>query len=480
MTGDSLICADIGSTWTKAVSVTPGTDRFLIGACAAVPTTTDNLQEGFYAVLEQIDPTTNWRNSDKPTAPIFFSSSAKGGLNVAVIGLVPEITLHIGRLAAFSAGAKISASFPYRLTRANVSEIEKNRPDILLLSGGTDGGNEKYIIENARAIANSEFMGTIVYAGNAHALDAVTDILKDRDLKTAPNLMPDFGKLNIDPVRETIREVFLERIVTGKGLDGLVGRFKTNPVPTPLAVLNLVEAVGKHVPGWENFVLIDMGGATTDCYSFGDSFYPDSGTVLKGINEPALKRTVEGDLGMRVSAAATLETSCELISAQTEEEGIASFQSYIERISTNTESLPTNQAEEEYDRLLAKACIHHSMIRHAGTIEQVYTVKGAVWVQTGKDLRRVTRIVGTGGYLAATGRAGIAAEFPCSQEPPGVTIPLLPEKFDYFADTDYLLPLLGNLSEKYPRQAANTAVSCIKRLNSKKEKESRQSEFTHA
>jgi uncharacterized protein (TIGR01319 family) len=268
----NVICIDIGSTWTKGAVFIQSHDRFVAERRAAVATTTDHLPEGFFSVLHQLQPQYDWRTIDagQPPLPVYFSSSAKGGLKVAVVGLVPEMSLQIARLAAFSAGARICSSFPYRLTRSCITAIEKSQPDILLLCGGTDGGNERYVTENAQSIAGSEFSGTIIFAGNNAAADRVSDILAGRELHVCENLMPDFGRLNTGPVRETIRKVFLERIVSGKGLSEIVRLFGVQPLPTPLAVLNLVEAVGKNLPDWNNFALIDMGGATTDFYSFGD------------------------------------------------------------------------------------------------------------------------------------------------------------------------------------------------------------------
>lgn len=481
---DRIICVDIGSTWTKAAMFNLSHDRFSVETRAVMATTTDHLPEGVYGVLHHLMPGHDWHSLESTPVPVHFASSAKGGLNVAVVGLVPEMTLQIARLAAFSAGARICAAYPYRLTRSCIAAIEQAHPDILLLCGGTDGGNERYVTENARAIAGSAFSGTVVYAGNNQAIDHVSDLLSEHDLRVTENLMPDFGRLNIEPVRETIRQVFLERIVSGKGLDELVRRFKTQPVPTPLAVLNLVEAIGNHAAGWDNFALIDMGGATTDFYSFCAAWYPDSGTILKGLVEPTLKRTVEGDLGMRVSAASAFEAARELLLANLngQELSLQSMRAYIDRLAANTSHLPVDLAEQQFDQLLASACVYHALMRHAGTIEEVFTTNGAVWAQSGKDLRQVNRVIGTGGFLAAMGRAGDALEMPVIPAVKSDKIPLLPQNFEYFADPDYVLPLLGCLAVKYPQQSAATAVSYLSRLHNNEEqvKEFSHSEFTHA
>lgn len=480
---DRKICVDIGSTWTKAAMFNLSHDRFSVEARSVMATTTDHLPDGVYAALHSLQPEFNWRGHEPTPVPVHFSSSAKGGLNVAVVGLVPEMTLQIARLAAFSAGSRICAAYPYRLTRNSIAALERLRPDILLLCGGTDGGNERYVTENARAIAGSEFTGTIVYAGNNQAVDQVSDLLDAHDLRVTENLMPDFGRLNIEPVRETIRQVFLERIVSGKGLDVLVRRFETQPVPTPLAVLNLVEAIGNHISDWGSFALIDMGGATTDFYSFCEAYNPDSGAIMKGIIEPALKRSVEGDLGMRVSAAAAFETAQNNVAESVKglQLNLKEMQAYIDRLSIDTSYLPSELVEQQYDRLLASACVYHATLRHAGSIEEVYTTSGPIWAQSGKDLRRVNRIVGTGGFLAAMGRAGDVLDFPVAKVLKSEKVALLPEKFEYYADTDYVLPLLGCLAAKYPQQSAAAAVSCLTRMHHTEQvKESSHREFTQA
>lgn len=459
-----LISVDIGSTWTKAARFVVHNDRFDLEKRSAVPTTTDHLPVGFYAALNRLDPSLDWSQADAAPLPIFFSSSAKGGLKVAVVGLVPEMSLQIGRLAAFSAGARICAAFPYRLTRSCIQTLEQMQPDILLLCGGTDGGNERYVGENALALASSSFAGTIVYAGNNQASERVAEALAGRDVRFCENLMPDFGRLNIEPTRAAIREVFLDRIVSGKGLNQLVGQFGVEPVPTPLAVFNLVDAIGKNCPDWSDFALIDMGGATTDFYSHTEAFHAEAGAVLKGIVEPRLKRTVEGDLGLRVSAQSVFTGAQEWLMNRLQQTNLQmpDLQAYLDRLELNHDYLPDENAETHqlFDHLLAEACVNQAMLRHAGTIEQVFTTSGPFWAQHGKDLRQIKKIVGSGGYLAAQGRndASFSFSLPAENE----KISLMPEYFSYFADADYIWPLLGNLAAKFPRQAALTAISALR------------------
>ncbi len=463
------ICVDIGSTYTKGAIFKEIDNRFEVENRAVSPTTVEHLPNGFYNVLTKLLPDCDVQalNAENSPCPVYFSSSAKGGLKVAVIGLVPEMSLNIGRLAAFSAGAKICASYPFQLKKKHIKLIEEQNPDILLLCGGTDGGNEKYVTENSEAIADSSFKGTVVYAGNNYVADDIADILSEKEHVIVENVMPDFGKLNIEPVRKAIRNIFLNKIVSGKGLNKIVEAFKIQPVPTPLAVYNLVKCIGSSLnEEWQNIALIDMGGATTDIYSNGEAYDPDSGNVMKGIIEPKLKRTVEGDLGMRVSAESAYETSEEYIKAVSNysEEQMNEYKAFIEKVHANTDYLPTEEKEKSFDRYLASACVYHSLIRHCGVMEEVYTCNGRVFAQTGKDLRKVSKIIGTGGYLAALGRANESIVIPNAPVVPTEKIPLLPTKFEYYSDSNYILPLLGNLAEKYPELCANTVVSVLRKI----------------
>ena len=450
---------DIGSTFTKGalVDLSPGRPRLLWRD--TVPTTVERLSDGIEQLMDRCGGATD--------APVYACSSAKGGLGIAALGIVPELTLHAARLAAASAGGKIIAHYSYCLTREQAAELERMQPDIVLFCGGTDGGNEQYNLRNARMLADSSIRSTILYAGNVAIRESVARILADKDLAFTDNLLPEIGRLQIEPVRACVQEIFLRRIVEGKGLSEIRSRCAAELQPTPRAVFHLIDVLRNADPAWNDSVWLDMGGATTDCYSCTESFYGEESFVLRGLREPVLKRTVEGDLGMRVSAASVLETASDYLERELARRNVpmGRMAEYVTQFTENRDYLPTDAEEQWFDALLAGACLYHAVLRHAGTIEESYTVDGKIYVQRGKDLRKVRTCIGTGGYLSRLRsdelyRGALAA---LRQDTHGLR--LLPRAEKFYHDADYLLPLLGNLAADYPNEAAQLAMTHLRPMN---------------
>ena len=126
----------------------------------------------------------------------------------------------------------------------------------------------------------------------------------------APNVLPEIGRLQIEPVQKIIRELFLSRIIRAKGLEEVNAVIDGITMPTPSAALaaacRLAAGSGERV-GWGELLLVDVGGATTDVHSVAEGFPSEPQVMLRGLPEPRVKRTVEGDLGMRYSAPALVE-----------------------------------------------------------------------------------------------------------------------------------------------------------------------------
>lgn len=457
-----VACLDIGSTWTKGVAFrVAGAEVSLLGR-ASRPTTVSNLAEGFVAVLQDCvpgDPLSMLRSGG---LRLQYSSSAKGGLAVAAIGLVPEVTLEVSKIAAQSAGARLTQVFSYQLTRRDIAALEAAPPDILLFAGGTDGGNTRYVLENAAAIGRSAIDCDIVYAGNRSVAEEVAGLLNGKRLRVVENLLPNFNEPNPDPARDALRAVFLDTIVRGKGLDQIMALTGSAPAPTPYVVLEYVRAIREYVPGWESFLLFDLGGATTDVYSAHQEA-PEAGTLLRGLPEPEIKRTVEGDLGMRVSAQAAARVGGAAQQAALERAGIHSeaLQHYADHLAAHPDFLPQTADDARHDQVLAGLCVGNACARHVGRCATVYTPDGEMQVQTGRDLRRVRKVIGSGGWLSRADGFSPAAWLADHALDKRGRLVLSPREFTWYRDQDYLFPLLANLAREVPQAAARAGVELL-------------------
>ncbi len=446
----AVLLIDFGSTYTKLTAVDVESETLLATASAYTTVQTD-INEGLKAGLALLEQKTGKITYDQ----CFACSSAAGGLRMVTSGLVPELTGEAARLASLGAGAKVVGVYAFQLTEDDLQEIADSKPDIFLLVGGTDGGNTECILHNAKMLASIKPEFPIVIAGNRTAARACQQILAECDVYVCPNVMPKFGVLKIEPTQKQIREIFLNRIIKAKGLSQVTELLSDIMMPTPSAVLQAMELLAQGCegePGIGELVAVDVGGATTDVYSIADGMPEHMNTVYKGLPEPFAKRTVEGDIGMRYSIqgivdAAGIHKVCTLSGLTMER-----AEKLITDLRNHTDKVPDGDPElESLDFALASLAIEEAVTRHAGTIEETYTMMGQTFVQEGKNLTKVRQIVVTGGSLIHTPRTEqIAAHALYSAENPAS---LRPKQADVWVDRSYILAAMGLLSSHYPQAA---------------------------
>ncbi|PKN22963.1 MAG: glutamate mutase [Deltaproteobacteria bacterium HGW-Deltaproteobacteria-22] len=474
-----ILSVDIGSTWTKGALFGTHRDGLRLLGRAQAPTTA-HLPEAYYRVERELLKPAVRQPSEAPakgrrTTPgmnpgseagdpddlrVTWSSSAHGGLAVAALGLVPDWTLAAARAAALSAGARITGVYSYQLTPRDLEHLNAEKPDILLFSGGTDGGNQHYVSHNARMLRGLTPETVIVYAGNRDAAAEVADLLGDRPMVLAENVLPDLREPAPESAREAIRGVFLDRIVEGKGLSELVAHTGSAPHPTPLAMLEYVRALGE-TGRLGRFLCLDMGGATTDVYSHGEATSAEQAIASAGLPEPVTRRTVEGDLGMRVSAqaaAAAARPWVERLLAG-RDLPIAGFDAWIQAVQADPARLPATPGELAFDDVLASACVGAAASRHAGRIEIVYTAHGPTELRRGKDLRGFSSVVCTGGFLSRGG--DVRPAFSIMPFDERGRIVCTPADARVLFDRDYLFPLLANARFAAPEAAVNAGIGAL-------------------
>ena len=374
---------------------------------------------------------------------------------MVAIGLVQDLTAEAAKQAALGAGARVLKTYSFQLTESDLEEIIQLQPDIILLAGGTDGGNTANILHNAQALATLPQGIPVVIAGNRSVGPEVARCFPERfSTYVAPNVMPQIGKLEVEPAREVIRKVFMEKIIYAKGLDKAGRLIEGIFMPTPAAVLRsgrLLSSGTALTKGWGDLLIVDVGGATTDVHSLGTGSPSKAGVVQRGLPEPFAKRTVEGDLGMRVSVLSLLDAINPAVLARDLNWNQERVEQRAKKLSAQPELLPQNPEEIAFDQTLGYQAVKLAVGRHVGRLSELYTPSGLVWMQDGKDLSLVNRVIGTGGVMVNSGNAHFMLKGAEHQlEAP---LELRPEKPHYFLDGKYILAPMGLLAEDYPEVA---------------------------
>lgn len=321
----TVLVTDCGSTTTKALLFERKEDRWHQTFRGEAPTTVEEptadvtigavnafteVQELSFRQIVQEGEKPFVITRDDPASGIdlyLSTSSAGGGLQMLVAGVVRNITTESAERAALGAGAIVMEAVSADDGREDYERIEKIRhikPDIVLVTGGVDGGATSHVVEVAETLVAASprprFGETlklpVIYAGNAEAAEEVSQILSKRaQVVVVPNVRPSLERENLGPAREAIHEFFLSHVMSHSPGYGKLMSWSPVPImPTPAAVGDIVEMYAKQTG--QNVLCVDIGGATTDVFS----------VFLDRAGAHAFNRTVSANLGMSYSVANVL------------------------------------------------------------------------------------------------------------------------------------------------------------------------------
>jgi uncharacterized protein (TIGR01319 family) len=440
-----VVAVDFGSTFTKAIAVDAGSGDLVARAEHRTTIGTD-IMDGWNACRQQLLAT----DRAVTTAEVLACSSAGGGLRIGVVGNEELVTAEAGRQVALSSGGRVVAVVNGGLTATTLKELRAAKPDVVLLLGGTDGGNSAVLTNAADMLAKYRWRRPVVVAGNQEAQDAVRDKLGAVPHVIADNVVPEIGVFAPDSARAAIREMFLAHVIGGKNLSRDPAFAKMVRAATPDVVLRGVEVLAA-IHG--DVAVVDIGGATTDVHSVIELDPEDANLGREVVATHPVTRTVEGDLGMRWSAVPVVQAGIEagLI------DDTPVLRAAAQRRHDDPAYLPGDAEETSYDELLARVAATVALRRHAGRQRVVFGPGGRVIERFGKDLREVDLLVGSGGVLRHNPpdvAARILGSVAAGAQEEGW---LVPSDSPICVDQDYVLAGVGLLAEVNPVAAQGLA-----------------------
>ena len=470
-----IVATDCGSTTTKAILIEKVGDEYRQTYRGEAPTTVEapfeDVTRGVLNAIAEIEELSNRKilEGDKIITPcrdahtgvdIYIStSSAGGGLQMMVTGVVQNMTGESAQRAALGAGAiviDVLASNDGRLPHEKIERIRSMRPDMILMSGGTDGGAVTHVVEMAEYIAAAEprprfgitYKLPLIYAGNKDAQPQVRKILGEKTaLEVTENIRPVLERENLAPARNKIHDLFLEHVMQqAPGYKKLIDMTGAPIMPTPAAVGLIMETIARRER--LNLIGVDIGGATTDVFSVFDG---------------AFNRTVSANLGMSYSisnvlAEAGLANIMRWVPFTIDEQTLRNrIKNKMIRPTTIPQTLDELQIEHAIAReALRLALIHHkSLATGLKGVQQERTISDVFEQQTSGrtliDMLKLNLIVGSGGILShAPRRIQSMLMMVDAYEPLGFTM--------LSVDSIFMMPHLGVLSTINEQAATDVFV----------------------
>ena len=457
-----VIATDCGSTTTKAILIEKKKDGYRLVARGEAPTTVEapfeDVTRGVLNAIREVEELTGIEildgeniitdYSEKRGVDIYVStSSAGGGLQMMVAGVVLTMTGESAQRAALGAGAivmDIIASNDGRMPHEKIERIRTLRPDMILLSGGIDGGTISHVAELAELIKaadpkprfGSGYSLPVIYAGNKDAREVVLKTLEENtDLVVVENIRPTLERENLGPARHKIHELFMEHVMAhAPGYKKLMSWTGVPIMPTPGAVGMLIENIGKEEK--IDVLGVDIGGATTDVFS-----------VFEGV----FNRTVSANLGMSYSISNVLvEAGIENIMRWLPfeiDKGI--IKNRIRNKMIRPTTIPATLEDLKLEQAVAREALRLAFVQHKdmavglkGT-QVKRTIADAFSQVSGSEslvnMMSLSMIVGSGGILShAPRRQQTALMMLDAFQPEGFT--------ELAVDSIFMMPHLGVLS----------------------------------
>lgn len=290
--GDSLLAVDIGAATTRAVlfDVVEGQYRFV--AAGHAPSTAEapfkDVSEGVRNAITHLQTVTGRvfldmdRSLITPSQPngsgvdaFVATLSAGPTLRVVIVGLLADVSLESARRLTETVYARIVDSIglnDHRRADQVIDSLLQQRPDVVVVTGGTDGGASRSIQKMLEPIGLASYLmpqekrPALLYAGNQKMEGEVKSMLGTlaSALHFSPNVRPSLETEDLDPAARELARLFINvRKKQLKGVDVIDSWSGGHVLPTGYATGRMMRYLSRVFGSAKGILSVDIGASAT-------------------------------------------------------------------------------------------------------------------------------------------------------------------------------------------------------------------------
>ncbi|MBK8619828.1 MAG: glutamate mutase L [Anaerolineales bacterium] len=290
--GNSLLAVDVGAANTRAVffDVVEGEYRFV--ASGSAPSTAEapfkDVIEGVRAAISNLQAVLGRslldgsRDLITPSQPngsgadaLVVTLSAGPTIRTVIVGLLKDVSLESARRLSESTYSRVVETIGLNDRRKpdqQIDSILRARPDLVVITGGTDGGASRSIKKLLEPVGLASFLlpeekrPAVLFAGNQKMEEAIKELLKSQtaSLHFSPNVRPSLETEDLEPAQRELARMFVNiRKRQVKGVELLDLWSGGHILPTGYATGRMVRFLAKVYGTNKGILSVDVGASAT-------------------------------------------------------------------------------------------------------------------------------------------------------------------------------------------------------------------------
>jgi uncharacterized protein (TIGR01319 family) len=288
---ESVLTLDLGSVHTRVslFDVVEGKYHYIASGMSLSTAYSPfrDVNEGFYRALKNLQSTCGRRifdDSDRLIMPgrtngagvdrLVVTHSVGPEIRVVVAGLLSDVSLQSVTRLVSSVNLQVAESISLnddRPTAAKVDAIIAARPDLIVVTGGTENGASRSVYDLVEIIAlvcqvlPEGHRPAVLYAGNQALAKNIKEFLEKWTTVTeSPNIRPNIDQESLQPAQEILAAMVTQmRLEQLGGFKNLVSASSSEPMLTVQAFGRMVRFLSQIYDPERGVMGIDMGANAT-------------------------------------------------------------------------------------------------------------------------------------------------------------------------------------------------------------------------